>query len=186
MSFSFAARHRPARPALQFLAVFGSLYALWVLGYDGLLGPNNPLDHALSANLAAAAAAALQLAGWAARVDHAAPTLLVLNGLPAVVVGDPCNGLLLYALFAGFVVAFPGAGRHKCWFVPLGVLAIYALNVARVAGLALNHVYWHPTVAFNHHYTFTLVVYAAIGALWVLWARHAAQSAVLVPAHGSR
>ena len=53
------------------------------------------------------------------------------------------------------------------------MLVVYVLNVARVAGLALNHVYWRPTVAFNHHYTFTLVVYAA-------------QPAVLVPAHGSR
>ena len=66
------------------------------------------------------------------------------------------------------------------------MLVVYVLNVARVAGLALNHVYWRPTVAFNHHYTFTLVVYTAIGALWVLWARHVAQPAVLVPAHGSR
>ena len=58
--------------------------------------------------------------------------------------------------------------------------------MARVAGMALNHVYWRPTVAFNHHYTFTLVVYAAIGALWALWARHAAHPTGPVPAHGSR
>ena len=28
------------------------------------------------------------------------------------------------------------------------------------------------TAEFNHHYTFPFVVYGAIGALWVLWARH--------------
>lgn len=183
MRFSTAFPHRPA---LRFLLVFGGLYALWVLVYDGLLGPDNPLDHALSANLAAAAAATLRLAGWAAQVEPAAPTLLVLNGQPAVVVGDPCNGLLLYALFAGFIGAFPGAGRHKLWFVPLGMAVIYALNVTRVAGLALNHVYWRPTVAFNHHYTFTLVVYAAIGVLWMGWARHAVKPAGLAPAHEGR
>ena len=171
------------RPALRFLLVFAGLYALWALAYDGLLGPDNRLDHFLSANLAAAAAATLRLAGWAAHVDLRESRLLVLNGQPSVIVGDPCNGLLLYALFAGFIIAFPGPIRHKLWFVPLGMLAIYALNVGRVAGLALNHVYWHPTVGFNHHYTFTFVVYGAIGALWITWARRVAHSPVPVPAH---
>ena len=45
--------------------------------------------------------------------------------------------------------------RHKGWLVPLGILTIYVLNVGRVAMRALNHVYRHPTVDFNHHYTFT-------------------------------
>jgi len=51
MTFSLPLRNRPAQPALQFLLVFAGLYALWVLGYDGLLGPNNGLDYALSANI---------------------------------------------------------------------------------------------------------------------------------------
>ena len=44
--------------------------------------------------------------------------------------------------------------RHKGRLVPLGILTIYALNVGRVAVRALNHVYRHPTVDFNHHFTF--------------------------------
>lgn len=173
----------PNRPALRFLLVFAGLYALWVLAYDGLLGPNKRLDHVLSANLAAAAATTLRGAGWAAHVDLRESRLLVLNEQPSVIVGDPCNGLLLYALFAGFILAFPGPVRDKLWFVPLGVLAIYALNVGRVAGLALNHVYWHPTVDFNHHYTFTFVVYGAIGVLWVVWAKRVATPPVPPPVH---
>ena len=183
MNSLFSSRSQPARPALHFLLVFAGLYALWVLGYDGLLGPDNRLDQTLSANLAATSAAALRLAGWAAHVDLHESRLLVLNDQPSVIVGDPCNGLLLYALFAGFIIAFPGPTRHKLWFVPLGVLTIYALNVGRVAVLALNHVYWHPTVEFNHHYTFTFVVYAAIGALWIFWAKRIANPTVLAPVH---
>jgi len=185
MSFLPPLRGQPARPALRFLLVFAGLYVVWSLGYDGLLGPDGRLDHALSANLAAASGAVLRLATFAAGTAPANPFLVTLNGQPSVLVGDPCNGLLLYALFAGFVVAFPGPWRHKLWFVPLGIFAIYALNVARVALLALNHVYWHPTVGFNHHYTFTFVVYGAIGALWVLWARRSAGPAAPL-AHGPR
>lgn len=164
------------QPARRFLLAFAALYALWVLGYDGLVGPDGRLDHFLSANLAAAAGAVLRLAGFAAGTAPAVPTMVLLGGQRVVSVGDPCNGLLMYALFAGFVVAFPGPGRPKLWFVPLGIFAIYALNVVRVAALALNHTYWHHTVDFNHHYTFTFVVYGAIGALWVLWARRSGAS----------
>lgn len=92
-----------------------------MLGYDGLLGPDHRLDQALSANLAAAAAAVLRLAGWVAGPAPTNARLLVLGGQPAVVVGDPCNGLLLYTLFAGFVLAFLGPGRHKLWLIPLGI-----------------------------------------------------------------
>ncbi len=188
MKLPLPSRTQPPRPALRFLLVFAALYALWTLGYDGLVGPNGRLDQALSANLAATAGALLRGLGFAASTAPANPILVVLNGQPVVSVGNPCNGLLMYALFAGFVVAFPGPWRHKLWFVPAGILAVYALNVGRVALLALNHAYWYHSVDFNHHYTFTFVVYGAIGALWVLWARRGGASSLLVaPAlHGAR
>ncbi|MFD1469531.1 exosortase X [Hymenobacter caeli] len=187
MMLSLPSRARPMRPAWRFLLVFAALYAAWVLGYDDLVGPNGRLDHALSVNLAAAAGTVLRLAGFAAGTGASVPTLVLLNGQPVVSVGDPCNGLLMYALFAGFVVAFPGRGRQKLWFVPLGIFAIYALNVARVALLALNHAYWYHTVDFNHHYTFTFVVYGAIGGLWALWARRSTAAPAMLaalPLHG--
>ena len=76
------------------------------------------------------------------------------NDQPFVIIDDPCNGLLPYALFAGFIIALPGPMRHKGRLVPLGILTIYALNVGRVAVRALTHVYRHPTVDFNHHSPF--------------------------------
>ncbi|MEJ7660257.1 MAG: hypothetical protein WKG07_11870 [Hymenobacter sp.] len=59
---------------------------------------------------------------------------------------------------------------------PAGILAIYALNVGRVALLALSHAYWYHSVDFNHHYTFTFVVYGAswgpVGTVWARRGRH--------------
>jgi exosortase/archaeosortase family protein len=79
--------------------------------------------------------------------------------------------LVLYAMFTGFIVAFPGPWRPKLWFVPLGVIALYLLNIVRVGALALNHHYAHQSVDFNHHYTFSFVVYGCICALWMQWVR---------------
>jgi exosortase family protein XrtF len=158
-------------PRVRFLGAALGLYLVWWLGYELVLGPDKRLDHLLSGQVAHAAAAGLQAVGFAAGLAPTDLTTVTMQGQPAVLVGDPCNGLALYALFAGFVLAYPGAGRRKVWFIPLGVLAIYLLNVLRVAALALNHTYWYHTVAFNHHYTFTFVAYGAIIGLWHLWVR---------------
>ena len=166
-----AATGRPRlAPRPRFLLVAAGLYLVWLVGYEGFLGPDGRLDGWLSVNIAAASAGLLRRLGFAA--GHAAgSTLLTMDGRPAVYVGPPCDGLVLYALFAGFILAFPGPARAKGWFIPAGVGAIYLLNIGRVAALALNQHYAHRSVEFNHHYTFSFVVYAFICLLWMGWVR---------------
>jgi len=159
------------RLLFRFLAVATVLYLAWFFGYEQWLARDGRLDDALCTHLARTSVAALRALGFAATVDPASTHLVVMNAQPAVIVGAPCNGLVLYALFTGFVLAFPGPWRRKLWFVPAGIFLIWVLNVLRVMALALNHHYAHQTVDFNHHYTFTFVVYGCIFGLWMLWAR---------------
>ncbi|MDQ2793462.1 MAG: exosortase/archaeosortase family protein [Bacteroidota bacterium] len=158
----------------RFLFVAAAIYLAWFFGYERWLGPDGRLDAVLCHNIASSATAVLQALGFAAAVDAHIPTLVLMAGEQSVIVGAACNGLVLYALFAGFVVAFPGPWRHKVWFIPAGILLIWLLNVVRVAALAINQHYSHQTVDFNHHYTFTFVVYTCIFGLWMLWARRMA------------
>lgn len=157
-------------PRWQFLLVAAGLYLAWLLLYEGVVGPDGRFDELLSVNIAAASAWLLRGLGFAAT---AAPGshLLLMDKLPAVTVGPPCDGLVIYALFAGFIIAFPGPARPKLWFIPAGIFFLYLLNIVRVGALALNHHYAHRSVDFNHHYTFTFVVYACICALWMQWVR---------------
>lgn len=150
------------------------MYLAWFFGYEQWLARDGRLDAALCAHLTRAGVGLLQGAGFAATVSPTNAVLVLMSGQPSVVVGPPCNGLVLYALFGGFVLAFPGPWSRKLWFIPLGVALIWGLNVLRVAALALNHHYAHQSVDFNHHYTFTFVVYACIFGLWMLWARRLA------------
>ncbi|MGI4835012.1 MAG: exosortase X [Janthinobacterium lividum] len=175
-----------ARPSLgpargRFLLVAAGLYALWLLVYEGFVGPDGRLDALLTEQVAQAGAWLLRALGFAARTPPGA-ALLYMDGLPAVIVGAACDGLALYALFAGFVLAYPGPGRVRLWFVPLGVVSLFLLNVVRVAVLALNHHYAHRSVEFNHHYTFNFVVYGCICALWVWWVRRYGHVAAPSPA----
>lgn len=169
-----AIRDSGNRLLLRFLLVTGGMYLLWFFGYEQWLALDGRLDTALCANIARTSARVLQTVGFDAAVAPHNVYLLLMSGHPAVIVGIPCNGLVLYALFAGFVLAFPGPWQRKLWFIPAGIVLIWALNVVRVAALAINHYYAHQSVDFNHHYTFTFVVYGCIFGLWMLWAKRLA------------
>ena len=158
----------------RFLLIAGALFLAWFFGYELWLKPDGRLDAILCGQITSAGVALLQLLGFKAAVSSQYPTLVMMNAHPAVIIGSPCNGLVLYVLFAGFVVAFPGPWQRKLWYIPAGIVLIWCLNVLRVAALAINHQYSQQSVDFNHHYTFTFVVYAFIFGLWMLWARRLA------------
>ena len=144
---------------------------LWAIGSAYGLGVNSPLDYLLCRQLAAGSVWGLRALGWQAEVTAANPTLLLLNGRPSVVVGAPCDGLVLYVLLVAFVLAYPGPTQRRLWFIPMGIAALWLLNVVRIITLALNHRYSPETFEFDHHYAFSAVAYAALGGLWLLWTR---------------
>jgi exosortase family protein XrtF len=96
-------------------------------------------------------------------------TVLCIAGETMVGVGNPCNGLELFALFAGFIICFPGKFKAKLWFIPLGMIIIHFANVIRTFALALIQLKAPQYLEFNHHYTFTVIVYSIIFLLWMWW-----------------
>jgi exosortase family protein XrtF len=99
-----------------------------------------------------------------------------IDGSHGVWVGDPCNGLTLFALFTGFVLAFPGPVVRKLWFIPVGIITIHILNVLRVTCLAIIQYYTPQYLEFNHTYTFTILVYSYVFVLWYVWAARLSKS----------
>jgi exosortase family protein XrtF len=162
------------RLLIRFISIAAGLYLVWFFGYEQWLAVDGRLDTTLCNQIARVSMHLLQLLGFSATLDATSSSLLLMSGKPAVIVGQPCNGLVLYALFGGFVLAFPGPWQRKLWFIPMGIFLIWLLNIVRVAALALNQFYAHQSVDFNHHYTFTFVVYSCIFGLWMLWSRRLA------------
>ncbi len=132
-------------------------------------------DMALCRHLASASAAVLGALGFSSGVGGSHETFLFMNGWHVVSVGWQCDGLPVMALFTIFIVAYPGPWRAKLWFIPAGLLAIHLLNILRIVGLAFNQVYSRSTTEFNHHYTFTIIVYGFIFWLWTIWVRRFAR-----------
>ena len=52
----------------------------------------------------------------------------------------------------------------------VGVATVHFANYLRVMALMWIQVYWPESLDFNHHYTFTVLVYGVIFLLWYIWA----------------
>ena len=92
-----------------------------------------------------------------------------IDGSNGVWIGGPCNGITLLFLFAIFIIAYPGNIKNKLWYLPLGMLIVYSINILRIIALALIAFYYPQYLDFNHTYTFTFIAYSAVFALWMLW-----------------
>jgi exosortase family protein XrtF len=157
---------------LRFLITAGVLYVVWDYVYKNVFEKEGVLIRQMSENVAAVSVHILNAFGYNTAVhDHNGfDNLITLNGESLVWIDSGCTGLTLMALFAGFIFAYPGPIVKKAWYIPLGILAIYLVNIIRVVALALNHIISRGSFDFNHKYTYTLVTYAAIFGLWMLWA----------------
>jgi Transmembrane exosortase (Exosortase_EpsH). len=80
-----------------------------------------------------------------------------------------CTGLKQAYIFTCIIAFNRGAFKKKLWFIPLGLVVIYAFNIFRIAFIAAciqNHPNWFE---FLHLYLFKYLFYLVIFFMWVLW-----------------
>jgi exosortase family protein XrtF len=155
---------------LFFIKAIG-FYILWYLIYELWLHPQGRLDLFVIDQIILLSSRILSSLGFTL-IDFPYDShtrSIGIDGTHGLWVGDPCNGLTLFALFSGFILAFPGSIKHKLWFIPLGILSIHLLNVLRVVALTTVQFYFPDWVDFNHTYTFTILVYSYVFLLWMIW-----------------
>ena len=86
-----------------------------------------------------------------------------------ITVNSSCSGLKqFYQVFFLFVL-FPGPWKHKCWFIPLGFVVMFATNIFRIVSLSVVLLwkpdYWH----FSHDWILRPFFYVVLFILWVWW-----------------
>ena len=145
-----------------------ALYFIWFLLYDNWLLKDGFVDHFLIEHLVNTTSRVLDLFGY---TTFKYADAVGIDGTHGVLIGAPCNGLELFALFAGFILIFPGKSLNKLLFIPCGLLIIHFLNIARLVGLALVVLYYPESLDFNHKYTFTIIIYAIIFLMWIFWVK---------------
>ncbi|HPW89954.1 MAG TPA: archaeosortase/exosortase family protein [Paludibacteraceae bacterium] len=80
-----------------------------------------------------------------------------------------CTGIKQAYIFFCIILFSRGPWKHKIWFIPLGILVCYVVNIIRITGLNLivyNHREWFD---FLHEHLFKYIYYGILFLLWMWW-----------------
>ena len=170
-SFSFGGL-KINKQLFKFVLTSALLYVTWEIMYWQWIHPDQMVELLLVDNITWISEAILTMLGYGliptVFLDDNIRTLGI-DGSHGVFIADSCAGLPLLVLFAGFIMAYPGPLTMKLWYIPLGILLVHLINVIRIVALCMLAYHSPELLDFNHHYTFTLIVYAFIFLLWVIW-----------------
>lgn len=155
----------------RFIAVCICTYISWYLIYNLWLEPLGQLDFWLTKMVAQNTTESLNLLGInAVSQMHGLNQMIKhLDGKKILTISNACNGLVLYPLFIGFILAIPGTIKHMIGMIVGGCILIYIFNVVRAVLLCLIKVNAPQHLDFNHRYTFVIFIYGIIFTLWIFW-----------------
>jgi exosortase family protein XrtF len=156
--------------AFRFISVFLILIILWMMLYHWVINPWGWLDKLVINDSSLWSVYFLEMLGYPTFVGNN-PTIrtIGIDGTHGLWIGDPCDGLTIFALFAFFIIAYPGKWKHKAWFIPAGITLIHFMNILRITILCII-VKTHPSwLEFNHTYLFQILMYLFIFCLWFIW-----------------
>ena len=162
-----------SNPLIFFLFKAFILFSFWIVVYEIWLNPIGTFDLFVIDKLIIQSGYVLELFNYNLIPDVIYDTefrTIGVDGTHGVWIGDPCNGLTVFALFTGFIIAFPGNWKKKLLFIPFGIITIHILNVIRVSALCVILLKSPESLDFNHTYVFTSIIYAYIFLLWYWWA----------------
>jgi exosortase family protein XrtF len=167
-SFSF----QEFKPSIFFLLKFVGLYFVGNLAYGAFVHSYYPGVDPITGWVTDQTSFLLSGTGWLTEVkDQAskATAYITLSGNNIVGVYEGCNGVNVMIIFVAFLLSFGPMSRKLFWFLPMGLLIIHMINLARIYLLFLVALYRPNYLYFTHKYFFTGILYIAIFALWYVW-----------------
>lgn len=96
---------------------------------------------------------------------------LIVNDAYLARIVEGCNAISIIILFASFVLSFFGKLKLTLLYLLAGAVIIYAMNIIRIAILAIG-IYEYPEYTdFLHSIVFPLIIYGTVFILWLIWVR---------------
>lgn len=84
---------------------------------------------------------------------------------------EGCNAVSVIILFISFVIAFAENFKKTALFIFAGAVLIYAVNVVRIALLAIALYKYPAHENLLHGIVFPGLIYGMVFMLWMLWVR---------------
>lgn len=148
--------------AILFFVAWQILFAFWIKTESGL-------NEVLTDYVIKATKIGMESLGFSAKNDG---NIILIENKPILRVENECNGLELLALFAGFIICFPGHPKIKLLYILIGSVILLMVNVGREILLGLNYYYFRSTFDINHKYTYTIIVYLIVFGIWKHWLKN--------------
>lgn len=80
-----------------------------------------------------------------------------------------CSALKQFYQFTGIILLFYGPWKHKLWYIPMGIVVLYIVNLIRITGLSFIVIYkleWFNPI---HDWVVRPFFYVVMFFLWVWW-----------------
>lgn len=160
---------------LKFGLFFGGLSALYSSWIDTYNEAPDPMTQWVSSRTVSL----MNLVGFEV-YDGLTPeevsTTIYLDNQSSIRVFEGCNGIAVFILFLSFIWAFDSRWQTVIYSA-VGVVIIHLTNLVRLAGLTWISVHRPEMMYFTHKYLFTLVIYAVVFGIWVIFVRNAMKAA---------
>ena len=109
-----------------------------------------------------------------------AQMVLIVNGKYLASIIEGCNSVSIIILFISFIVAFAQGFKKTVFFICMGSLLIYVVNVLRIVILAIALYNYPNQEKILHGVVFPGIIYGMVFLLWMLWIKR------LVPKNKAR
>lgn len=154
---------------LKFIFSVLFLYLMGLVIYESFLLPHTLLDEWIIHGLVVAAEWIIHFFGFST-VAHHTPLFytIQIQDSVGVWVSPNCDGWMVMWVFISVWLFLPLVKFWKFALIPVFCLVIECVNVLRIASLAVITKYYPESLAFNHDYTFTILVYGFVIFLWWL------------------
>ena len=153
-------------PVFRFLSLFGLLMLLFYLFYYSFLYEDYIMKPLLRGQ-ANVANGLLNLLGFE---TYAVEDIIAsADRRYSVSIKGGCDGVEATALFLCALLAFPLSFRWKWQGIVAGLIALFILNIIRIAGLYLAGVYWPAGFEFLHLHGGVVIFTIIAVILWIIW-----------------
>ncbi len=154
---------------LKFIFSVLACYLIGLVVYESFLLPKTKMDEYLIHALVVISEWVIQSLGYVTLSHQTALfyTIQIENSV-GVWVSPNCDGWMVMWVFLSVWIFLPLKKLWKFTLIPLLILAIEGMNVVRIVSLAIITKYYPQSLAFNHDFTFTIVIYGFVIFLWWL------------------
>jgi exosortase family protein XrtF len=103
---------------------------------------------------------------------------LIINNKFVARVIEGCNSVSVIILFVSFIIAFAGKWKTTLFYLLVGSVLIYIINLIRIVILSvgLYHYPWRREIL--HTVIFPLIIYGFVFLLWMFWVNRFANNSI--------